>query len=60
MSLNSRYSRAADADWKPATDTKGASTETCWMTYPDTNGAAADVSLEGFLDIYLVRVSVRK
>jgi hypothetical protein len=59
MFLNSRYSWATDTDWKPAANTKGASTETCWMTYPDTR-EAADVSLEGSLDICLVRVSVRK
>jgi hypothetical protein len=57
--LNSRYSWAADTDWKQAANTKGVSTETCWMTYPNTR-EAADVSLERFLDIYLVRVSVRK
>ena len=56
--MKSRYSRAADADWKPAADTKGASTETCWMTYPDTNGAAADVSLEGLNLIYIWSESV--
>ena len=52
MSLKSRYNRAADANWKPAANTKGASTEAYWMTYPDTNGAAVDVSLEGLNLIY--------